>query len=181
MAPVANRRTIDSTGSTSSIGTGWFLPSRNSNRPAQRAKPLVLVVDRARILLEDVVTARLRGVLEPKDGLGVEKVVFAVAPPLVLAPLQQPARQRFAARRTHDGDDRASRAAISARPMPPTRDAVLSKYFRTKSSLQPDRLENLGSAITLNRADAHLGHHLDDPLLDRLAESDRRPRRGRCR
>ena len=33
MAPVANRLTIDSTGSTSSIGTGLHLSNRNSNRP----------------------------------------------------------------------------------------------------------------------------------------------------
>ena len=35
--------------------------------------------------------------------------------------------------------------------------------------VQPDRLEDLGTSIALDRADAHLGHHLDDPFLDRLA------------
>ncbi len=45
-----------------------------------------------RVFLENVVSARLRGVLEPEHGLGIEQVVFAVAPPLVLAPFQQRAR-----------------------------------------------------------------------------------------
>jgi hypothetical protein len=34
---------------------------------------------------------------------------------------------------------------------------------------QADRLEDLRPAVALEGADAHLGHHLDDPLLDRLA------------
>ena len=37
--------------------------------------------------------------------------------------------------------------------------------------IQPDRLENLGTPVALDRADAHLGHHLDDPFLDRFAIS----------
>ena len=64
---------------------------------AQRAEPLVLLVDQPGVFLEDVVPARLRGVLEPEDRLGVEQVVFAVAAPLVLAPLEQPGRPDVAA------------------------------------------------------------------------------------
>ena len=123
-----------------------------------------------RILLEDVVTARLRGVLEPKHGLGVEEVLFAVTPPLVLAPLQQPARQRFAAGERAmvmierlAGDLRQADAADAR--------GGLVEVFPDELFVQPDRLENLGPPITLNGADAHLGHHLDDPLLDRLAKA----------
>ena len=66
---------------------------------AERAEPLVLLVDQLGVLLEDVVPARLGGVLEPEDGLGVEQVVLAVAAPLVLAPRPgaRPARRRGSA------------------------------------------------------------------------------------
>ena len=37
--------------------------------------------------------------------------------------------------------------------------------------LQPDRIENLGAAIGLVRRDAHLGHHLEDALAERLDEA----------
>ena len=47
MAPVANRLTIDSTGSTSSIGTGVALVEPELEQAAERAEPLVLLVDRA--------------------------------------------------------------------------------------------------------------------------------------
>ena len=97
MAPVANRLTIDSTGSTSSIGTGVALVEPKLEQAAERAEPLVLVVDQPGVLLEDVVAARLGGVLEPEDGLGVEQVVLAVAAPLVLAPFEEPGRPHVAA------------------------------------------------------------------------------------
>ena len=58
MAPVANRLTIDSTGSTSSIGTGVALVEPEVEQAAERAEPLGLLVDHAGVLLEDVVPAR---------------------------------------------------------------------------------------------------------------------------
>ena len=64
---------------------------------AERAEPLVLLVDQRGVLLEDVVAAGLGGVLEPEDGLGVEQVVLAVAPPLVLAALEELDRPDVAA------------------------------------------------------------------------------------
>ena len=84
---MANRLTIDSTGSTSSIGTGLQRVELEVEQAAEGAEPLVLVVDELGVLLEDVVAARLGGVLEPEDGLGVEQVELAVAAPLVLAAL----------------------------------------------------------------------------------------------
>jgi len=124
MAPVANRLTIDSTGSTRSEARARLV-RRNENRRA-RAQPLVLLVDEPGVLLEDVVPARLGGVLKPEDGLGVEQVKLAVAAPLVLASLEQPGRPDVAARK---GAVMVMErfAAISSRPTPPTRDAVLSK------------------------------------------------------
>ena len=44
-----------------------------------------LVVDELRVLLEDVVAPAARRVLQLEDGVGVEEVVLAFAPPLVLA------------------------------------------------------------------------------------------------
>src|SRR5690348_17646374 len=53
-------------------------------QPAQRHQPLGLLVDRPGVLLEDVVAAGARGVLQPEDGLGVEEVQLALAAPLIL-------------------------------------------------------------------------------------------------
>src|SRR3546814_14416570 len=39
---------------------------------------------------------------------------------------------------------------------------------------EPDRVEDLGAAIGLVGGDAHLGHHLQQPLVDRLDEILRR-------
>ena len=38
--------------------------------------------------------------LETKDGLGIEEVMLAIPAPLVLAPLQEPARPRLSARKS---------------------------------------------------------------------------------
>ena len=46
--------------------------------------------------------------------------------------------------------------------------AVPVKYFSTKSRRQADRVEDLGAAIGLVGGDAHLGHHLQHALADRL-------------
>ena len=46
--------------------------------------------------------------------------------------------------------------------------AVPVKYLATKSGLQADRVENLRAAIGLVGRDAHLGHHLEQALADRL-------------
>ncbi len=56
-----------------------------AEQAAQRHQPLGLLVDAAGVLLEHVVLAGPRGVLQPEDGLGVEQVQLALAAPLVLA------------------------------------------------------------------------------------------------
>ena len=58
--------------------------SARAGRAASRSCS-VLVVDEPRVLLEDRVLAAPRRVLQLEDRLGVEQVVLAVAPPLVLA------------------------------------------------------------------------------------------------
>ena len=52
---------------------------------AQRREVLALVVDQPGVLLEDRVLAAARRVLQLEHRVGVEQVVFAVAPPLVFA------------------------------------------------------------------------------------------------
>ena len=58
--------------------------------------------------------------------------------------------------------------------MPSTLLAVPVKYLSTNSRCEADRLEDLRAAIGLVRGDAHLGHHLVEPLADRLDEAIRR-------
>ena len=54
-------------------------------QPAQRGALPALVVDQLRVLLEDLVLAGARGVLQAEHGLRVEQVDLAVPAPLVLA------------------------------------------------------------------------------------------------
>ena len=53
-------------------------------------------------------------------------------------------------------------------PTPPMRDAVRVKYLSTNACVEPDRLEDLRAAVALQRRDAHLGHHLEDALVERV-------------
>ena len=52
--------------------------------------------------------------------------------------------------------------------MPPTRDGRPGKILVDHLLPQADGLENLRAAIGLDRRDAHLGHHFDHALVDRL-------------
>src|SRR5206468_639359 len=135
---------------------------------AERAQPLGLLVDHPGVLLEDVVAAGLGRVLEPEDGLGVEQVEFAIAAPLVLAALEELDRPDIAA---------AIGAAVMGERLggdlrqadPADARGRLVEVAADELLVEPDRLEDLGAAVALDRADAHLGHDLDDALLDRLA------------
>ena len=79
--------TISETGSTSSIEIGSRPLARvlEAEQAAQRHQPLGLLVDARGVLLEDVVAPGPGRVLQAEDGLGVEQVRLALAPPLVLA------------------------------------------------------------------------------------------------
>jgi hypothetical protein len=135
---------------------------------AERAEPLVLLVDRLRVLLEDVEPPRPGRVLEPVDGLGVEQVELPLAAPLILAPLLEGPGPDLAGGigagvvRQGLAGDLLQADAADAR-------GGLVEVAGDELLVQADRLEDLGAAVALDRADAHLGHHLDDPLLDRLA------------
>ena len=166
IAPVANRLTIDSTGSTSSIGIGVGRVLQ-LEQAAQRRELLALVVDEPRVLLEDRVLPAPRRVLQLEHRLRVEQVVLAVAPPLVLAaPLEvvladRPRRERLLVPPPHFfGDDVDADAADARRG---AREVLVDER-----AVEADRLEHLRAAVALQRRDAHLGHHLEDALVERL-------------
>ena len=59
-------------------------------KAAQSHEPLGLVVDPGGVLLEDVVPALARRMLEPEDGVRVEQMRLAVTAPLVLTAHPEP-------------------------------------------------------------------------------------------
>ena len=60
---------------------------RDLEQAAQRREALALIVDELRVLLENLVLAASRRVLQLEDRVRVEEMHLAVAPPLVLAAL----------------------------------------------------------------------------------------------
>src|SRR6185295_8185883 len=108
-----------------------------------------------RVLLEDRVLAAAGRVLQLVDGLGVEEVVLAVAPPLVLAAAIELVRVagaggERAAMPADDllGDDRRADAADARRGA--------GEIVIDEGAIQPHRLEDLRAAVALQRRDAHL-------------------------
>ena len=58
--------------------------------------------------------------------------------------------------------------AITSMPTPPTRDGGPREVAIDERLVEADRFEDLRAAIALQRRDAHLGHHLEDALVERL-------------
>ncbi len=92
---------------------------------------------------------------------------FTVATPLVLAAFVEERRADFArgvgavmVAEGLAGDFVEADAADAA--------GGLLEVFVDERLVQADRLEDLRAAVALDRTDAHLGHHFDDALLDRL-------------
>jgi hypothetical protein len=166
IAPVANRLTIVSTDSTSSIETRRTCRLQ-TEQPAQRRALLVLRVHSARVLLEDLVLAASRRVLQLEDGLRVEQVVLTIAAPLVLSARIEightggPAAVGAFVAQAHFLRDDVDADAADAR-------GRVCEVLVDELLAQPDGLENLRAAITGQRGDAHLGHHLEDALVERL-------------
>ena len=149
-------------------GAGGIL---EPEQPPQGHQPLGLLVDARGVLLEDVVATGARGVLKPEDGLGVEQVRLALAAPLVLA-----ADRQLAVRRAD--------AAARVRRAVPHRDLLGDHVELDAAELgrragevavdellgEPDGLEDLRAGVGGHGGDAHLGHHLQHALAERLDE-----------
>ena len=142
-----------------------------AEEPPQGHEALGLLVDARRVGLEDVVALGPRGVLEPEDRLRVEQVRLTLATPLVLPTDGEPTvGRRDAAGRVGRGvperhllgdhlepDAAEGRAGAGEPPV----DDVLR---------EADGLEDLRAAVGRDRRDAHLRHHLEDALAQRLDE-----------
>ena len=105
--------------------------------------------------------------LQLEHRVGVEQVVLAVAPPLVFAaPLEvvladRPRGERLLVPAPHLlGDDVDADAADARRR---AREVLVDE-----GALEADGFEHLRAAVALQRRDAHLGHHLEDALVERL-------------
>ena len=152
-------------GSTSSSGTGLWR-ELELEHPPQRAQALGLVVGGLRVLLEGGEALVAHGVLELGDGVGVERVPLAPAPPLIEA-----ARIEL---RVHEGVGREG-ALVAHQGL--ARDHVFAdagyarlrtrEVARDELAIEPDRLEDLGAAVAAQRRDAHLGEDLEQPLVRR--------------
>ena len=138
-----------------------------AEQTAQRRAAHILRVNRARVFLEDRVLPAARRVLQLEHGLRVEEVILAVAPPLVFAAGIQlvdargltseralVAQARFL-RDDVDADAADARRRVREEPI----DELLT---------QANRLEDLRAAVAGERRNAHLGHHLQDALVERL-------------
>ena len=163
---MANRLRMLSAGSTSSIGIGVG-GELQLEQPAQRRALARLLVHRLRVFLVDLVLAGSRRVLQLEHRVGVEEMELSVAPPLVLAALVEVAigdralRERQRVARAHLFGDGVDADAADARRG--VREIPLDELL-----LEADGFENLRAAIALQRRDAHLGHHLQDALVQRL-------------
>ncbi len=135
--------------------------------PAQRQHALRLVVDQRRVFLVRLRAPGARCVLQLGDRVRRPHVVFAADAIVVLATdVERVAQQRRIA---------------ECRPMQPRRflgdleqaDALdvacgAGEIFFDELALQAHSLEDLRAAVRLVRRDAHLGHHLVEPLRNRL-------------
>ncbi|EAP99266.1 hypothetical protein JNB_03820 [Janibacter sp. HTCC2649] len=146
-------------------------PATELEEPADRHEALGLVVDALGVLLEDVVAALTRGVLQPEDRVGVEEVRLAFATPLVLATHAQLAVRedhaisrvcRVVACRCLRGND----VETDATELRDRAGEVLVDEFLG----QAEGLEDLGTAVGRHGGDAHLGHDLEDALAQSLDE-----------
>ena len=169
MAPVLNRLMMSPIGSTSSIEIGSRDSVSNRNRPRSVASVRGLVVDEARVLLEDVVALGPARVLQLEDRLGVEEVVLTLAAPLVLAADIERAVGAFG-RVGGMGVAVACAHLVGQLVEADTTEAA----DRAREELvdqvlgQADRFEDLGAGVRSDRADAHLRHHLEHALAARL-------------
>jgi len=127
----------------------------------------VLPIDGARVVLENRVLAAARRMLQLEHRVRIEQVVLAVTAPLVLAARVQlvdtgrlrPIRALVA----HAGFLRDDVDANAADTRCRVREEAIDEFL-----MQTERLEDLRPAIAGQRRDAHLRHHFEDALVERL-------------
>ena len=139
----------------------------HAEEAAQCGAMCVLRVNGARVFLEDPVLPAARRVLQLEDRFRVEEVIFAVAPPLILAARVQlvdtrglTAERALVAQARFPGDDIDADAAHARGRV---REEAIDEF-----RIEADGLEDLRAAVAGERRDAHLGHHLEDALVQRL-------------
>ena len=145
-------------------------PGAQAEQPAERGEVLGLVVDQLRVLLEHLVLAAAGRVLQLVDGLRVEQVVLAFAAPLVLAAgLEGAVRPLLLTERVGAGVATADLFGHLVQADAAQAADRAGEVLVDQIGTEADRLEDLGAGVGRHGRDAHLGHHLEDPLADRLA------------
>ena len=170
MAPVEKRRTMVLAGSTSSSGTG-LRPSScadfSRNRPrmvSSRSDCSLLDLGVILVLVRQIAAHR---VLERRHRRGGPDVILAAHAELVFAA----DIERIAVdRRVAEGIAMATHRLLGDLLQPDAFDAGggAGEILGDEIGAQADGVENLRAAIGLIGGDAHLGHHLEDALVDRL-------------
>jgi hypothetical protein len=139
-----------------------------AEEPADGAQALALVVCRGREVLELLVAAGAHGVLQQRDGVRVVHVMLAAPPPLILAARLEVAvevggdLERVVVAELRLAREHVQADALNARRGP--REVALDQI-----GVEADGLEDLRAPVALERRDPHLGHHLEDALVDGLA------------
>ena len=134
--------------------------------PAQGHRLSILLVDETceRLVAFGVLGAHR--LLQRRHRLRIPDVALA-AGAVVHVPPDVEARARRAVRTRARGAS-APLPRSRASPTPRMRDAVPVKYFVDDDLIDADRLEDLRALVRRQRADAHLGHDLEQPLFEGL-------------
>ena len=170
MAPVEKRLTISLAGSTSSSGTGLLLHllgSLDAEHAAERQKLLGLLVD---LLGVGPVFLRQRaahGMLQVGDHARAPHVRLAANAEGVLAA----DFERIAQHRSVGESEPVALDCLTGDFLKPHAFNLAvgaGEIFGDELGAQANGVEDLGAAIGLIGGDAHLGHHLEQALVDRL-------------
>ena len=109
--------------------------------------------------------------LQAEDGVGVEQVRLTFAPPLVLAAHAELAvREPHPVRRVCRGVPGRGLRGEDVETDPTELADRAGEVAVDELLRQAEGLEDLGAAVGRHGRDAHLGHHLEDALAERLDE-----------
>ncbi len=137
---------------------------------AQRHVALALVVDQPGIFLVGLVLAGTRRMLQLGDRIRRPHVLFATnAEGIFAADIEHAGQHRVVAEGGGMGVERFERDFLEADALDLGRRA--GEVAGDEIGRKADRLEYLRAAVGLVGRDAHLGHHLHQPLADGLDEA----------